>query len=184
MYGAPTTDVANEDLAKDMTRGKSTRVDNITPSMWRGRLLIGLQEAFPDTPPADVKWLGPAEKAAKEARKHSALGALGSMVPHLPRKPKPQRVFKSKIKPLKPAPKGLLPFEAPFGVRVAVYGVVGISPEADKDLVSPGSMTSISPGAAADSPPLRRGGGLSAGHPGFGAQGGLSAALEASARAA
>ena len=42
----------------------------------------------------------------------------------------------------------------------------------------------ISPGAAADSPPLRRGGGLSAGHPGFGAQGGLSAALEASARAA
>ena len=45
----------------------STRVDNITPSMWRGRLLIGLQEAFPDTPPADVKWLGPAEKAAKAA---------------------------------------------------------------------------------------------------------------------
>ena len=140
LYGAPTTDVANEDLAKDMTRGKSTRVDNITPSMWRGRLLIGLQEAFPDTPPADVKWLGPAEKAAKEARKHSALAARGPMVPHLPRKPKPQRVFKSKIKPLKPAPKGLLPFEAPFGVRVAVYGVVGISPEADKDLVSPGSM--------------------------------------------
>ena len=42
----------------------------------------------------------------------------------------------------------------------------------------------ISPGAAADSPSPRCGGGLSAGHPGFGAQGGLSAALEASAGAA
>ena len=128
MYGAPTRDVADAPMARDMNVGKSARVETITPSTWRGRLLFALRELPATAPEAAAAWLSEAERA-KLAAKRAAKNGGRAPAPPAPRKrPRAQRLYKKSVAALQPAARGgLLPAEAPFALRVALYGVVGLA---------------------------------------------------------
>ena len=74
MYGAPTRDVADAPMARDMNVGKSARVETITPSTWRGRLLFALRELPATAPEAAAAWLSEAERAKLAAKRAAKNG--------------------------------------------------------------------------------------------------------------